>query len=139
MKRFLAVLLLLFSSAVFAQKMVDKNIEVGMYVHINKCPQGKKSFENIDLYTKTRYPEAGIKIDSVTGDGIFENFFAPGDFDAKRLPASYGNKKYKIAALRIFEEDDGKERRVMICYTGKKLSMIWIEMDKALEAKEISF
>jgi hypothetical protein len=92
----------------------------------------------MDLYTKTRFPETGVKIDTLTGDGIFENFFAPGDFDAKRLPCEYGNKKYKVATLRIFEID-GKEKRVMILYTGKKLSLIWVEIDKALELKEIIF
>lgn len=140
MKIYLVILLSFLSISGFAQQnKITKNIEVGMYIHINKCKPKAKAFINMDLYTKTRYPDAGIKIDSLTGDGVFENFFAPGDFDAKRLPASYGNKKYKIAALRIFEEEDGKERRVMICYTGNKRSMIWIEIDKALDANEISF
>jgi hypothetical protein len=139
--RSLSVILLLFAfSPVFAQyELVKKNIEVGMFVRIKKCKPGKKSFETMDLYTKTRYPETGIKIDTLSGEGVFENFFAPGDFDARRLPASYGNKKYKIAALRIFDEKDGKEKRVMICYTGNKRSMIWIEVDKAVAQKEIEF
>ncbi len=128
-----------FITSAFAQQMVDKSIEIGMTVHINKCNATKKSFESMDIYTKTRYPKTGIKIDTLTGDGIFENFFAPGDFDAKRLPCEYGNKNFKIAAFRTFDEKDGKQRRVMICYTGKKRSMIWVEVDKALELKEIEF
>ncbi len=91
----------------------------------------------MDIYTKTRYPETGIKIDSASGEGIFENFFTPGDFDARRLPCEYGNKKYKIAALRVFETE-GKEKRVMILYTSNKHSLIWVEFDKAVELKELS-
>ncbi len=136
------ILFVLFLSCLQAsaqQHYVNKNIEVGMNVHINKCKKGQTSFESMDLYTKTRFPETKIKVDSATGEGIYESFFSPGDFDAKRLPASYGNADYKIATLRAFDDKNGKQKRVVICYTKNKLSMIWIELDKALELKEIEF
>ena len=139
MKKILLILFSILVCELFAQqKPINKNIEVGMMVQLGKCKSKTKNFESMDLYTKTRFPETGVKIDTLTGDGIFENFFAPGDFDAKRLPCEYGNKKYKVATLRIFEID-GKEKRVMILYTGNKLSLIWVEIDKALELKEIIF
>lgn len=138
MKRYLPILFLLFSLQGFSQKaLVNKNIEVGMYIHINKCKS--KAFVSMDIYTKTRYPETVINVDTLTGDGVFENFFDPGDFDAKRLPASYGNHTYKVAALRIFDQKDGTQKRVMICYTQNKYSMIWVEIDKAVELNEIEF
>lgn len=138
MKKLLLILSLILSLNLFAQeKVVKKNLEVGSTIHINKCTG--KSFVSMDIYTKTRYPESGIKIDSLTGDGVFENFFDPGDFDARRLDSSYGNQNYKVAALRIFDQKDGTQKRVMICYTENKLSMIWIEIDKAFELKEIEF
>ncbi len=128
---------LLFSVYLNAQT-TEKQIEVGGWVKLVPCKKENKSFVSMDLYTKTRYPESGIAIDSTTGNGVFENFFAPGDFDAKRLPCEFGNKKYRIAALRVFEVE-GKEKQVMILYTGNKLSMIWVEIDKAVELNEIIF
>src|SRR5450759_2670792 len=100
MKNIFFFFVFMLSINLFAQKSANKNIEVGMTIHINKCKE--KQFVSMDVYTKTRYPESGIKIDSLTGDGVFENFFDPGDFDVKRLPASYGNQNYKIAALRVY-------------------------------------
>jgi hypothetical protein len=138
MKKLFLILFIVSSIDLFAQsKLVTKNIEVGMPIHINKCKD--KSFVSMDIYTKTRFPASGIKIDTLTGDGVFENFFDPGDFDVKRLPSSYGNQNYKIAALRVYDEKDGSQRRVMICYTQSKLSMIWIEIDKAVELNEVEF
>ena len=136
MKNLLVILLIAFSSNLFAQsKLVTKSLEVGATIHINKCKE--KAFVSMDIYTKTRYPKSEIKIDTLTGDGIFENFFDPGDFDVRRLPADYGNHNYKVAALRVFEQKDGSQKRVMICYTKNKLSMIWVEIDKAIELNEI--
>jgi hypothetical protein len=120
--------------------LVEKQLEIGMTVKITPCKKGSSSFEAMDMYRKTRIPTTAIQIDSATGEGIFENFFAPGDFDARRLPCDYGNKKYKVAALKIFEDKDtGEERRVLILYTKEALTMIWVEFDKAVALKEIEF
>lgn len=117
--------------------LVEKNIEVGMWVNIPSCQNGKEHFVSMDLYKKTRYKsDELIKIDSSSGEGVFEYFFTPGDFDAKRLPCSYGKQQYKVAALHVFEKD-GAEKRVMILYTKDKLSVIWVEFDKAVELEEI--
>lgn len=121
----------------FGLSVQAQQIEVGQWVKLVGCKTGK-TFESMDIYTKTRFPDKGIAIDTITGDGVFENFFAPGDFDGKRLPCEYGNKKYKIATLRTFDKtEDQPEKRVMILYTTDKLSMIWVEFDKAIELKEI--
>lgn len=136
----MAVCLLFFTQAAFAQTLVEKQIEIGMLVKITPCKKGKSSFEAMDMYRKTRIPTTTIEIDSATGEGIFENFFAPGDFDAKRVPCDYGNQKYRVAALKIFEDKDtNAERRVLILYTKDPLTMIWVEFDKAVELKEIEF
>lgn len=135
-----AICLLLCTQVSFAQQLVEKQLEIGMLVKINSCKAGKTSFESMDMYRKTRIPDSTIEIDSATGEGIFENFFAPGDFDAKRAPCEYGNKKYRVAALRIFEDEEtNTERRVMILYTKEPLTMLWVEFDKAVELKEIEF
>jgi hypothetical protein len=123
-----------------SQSLVEKQIEIGMPVKITPCKKGNPSYEAMDMYRKTRIPTSTIEIDTATGDGIFENFFAPGDFDARRLPCDYGGKTYIVAALKVFEDKEtGGERRVMILYTKEALTMIWVEFDKAVELKEIEF
>jgi hypothetical protein len=142
MRLFVSISALCASWSLFAQQpqLIEKNIEVGMNVYIPACKKGNKSFTSMDMYRKTRIPPGKIEIDTLTGDGIFENFFAPGDFDARRLPCEYANKKYKVAALREFDDEKTKEtKRVMILYTKDPYTMIWVEFDKAVELKEIEF
>jgi hypothetical protein len=143
MIRLLLTLSLLVASATcFAQqmKLIDKEIAVGMTVKILPCKKTGTTLESMDMYRKTRIPEGKIEIDTASGEGVFENFFAPGDFDAKRLPCEYGDKKYKVAALRVFEDEKTKaEKRVMILYSSDPYTMIWVEFDKAIELKEIEF
>lgn len=141
MRTLLFIILTACSLATFAQQqMIDKQIEVGMTVKLTACKSGSKSFVSMDMYRKTRIPQGKIVIDTLTGDGVFENFFAPGDFDARRLPCEYANKKYKVAALREFEDEKTKlAKRVMILYTQDSYTMIWVEFDKAIELKEIEF
>jgi hypothetical protein len=144
MQRIFSILcFILIAASLHAQqppKMVEKEIEVGMIVKIMPCKKGGKTFESMDSYRKTRIVPGLAVIDSTTGEGVFENFFSPGDFDAKRLTCEYGNKKYKVAALRVFDDEKtGKEKRVMILYTKDPLTVIWVEFDKAVELKEIEF
>lgn len=141
MKTLFSFILLSLSVQLFAQQtLIEKQIEVGMMVKVAPCGKGKKAFTSMDMYRKTRIPEGKIEIDTLTGDGVFENFFTPGDFDARRLPCEYANKKYKVAALREFDDDKTKEtKRVMILYTKDPYTMIWVEFDKAVELKEIEF
>jgi hypothetical protein len=49
-----------------------------------------------------------------------------------------GGYKYRIAAYHEFE-DKGTTKRVLLCYTAYSLTLIWIELDKALELDEIAF
>jgi hypothetical protein len=123
-----------------AQQLIDKEIVVGMKVKLPACGKNKKFIESMDIYRKTRIPEGDPVIDTATGEGLFEYFFAPGDFDVKRLPCEYGGKQYTVAALRVFDDEKtGAERRVMLLYTKDPLSVIWIEFDKAIASKEIEF
>ncbi len=140
MKNVLLVCALILSGTSSFAQYTEKNIEVGMTVKLAKCNAQQKAFESMDMYRKTRIPEYNIIIDTLTGDGVFENFFTPGDFDSRRLPCSYANQSYKVAALREFDDPKNKTtRRVMILYTKETYTMIWVEFDKALELKEIEF
>ncbi len=133
------VLFTFMSSISFAQQSGEiKQIEVGGWVKILPCKKGQKNMKYIDLYSKTRFPEVQIKVDTLTGEGLMESFFTPGDFDAQRLPCRYTNKRYKVAALQELEAD-GKLKRVMLLYTDKKNELIWVEFDQAVEQGEVTW
>jgi hypothetical protein len=134
------LVLYLYCTQVFGQDIiVDKQIEVGMEVVLNNCPSGK-SFQYIDLYSKTRYNSSvQPNIDSATGNGVYEYYFTPGDFDASRLPCSFSGKKYKVAALHVFEGENGQDKRVMLLYTSDMLKIIWVEFDDAVNNDELSW
>lgn len=130
--------LFLLCMATFAHAQAQ-DIRVGMKVKIGACKAGAKHFTYIDLYTKTLFKDTIIPVDTATGDGLFESFFTPGEFDGKRLSCSYGNKSYRVACLREFETKNGSTERVMLLYSGKFNELLWVQFDKALEAGEISW
>jgi hypothetical protein len=133
------IIFFLITKASFAQDAIEKNIEPGMYVKLTPCKIGSQ-YISMDVYTKTRF-NANEKpsIDSTTGEGLFEYFFKPGDFDASRLPCTYGNKSYRVASLHLLPSQDGNEKRVMLLYTADPYKIIWVEFDKAVELEEISW
>lgn len=93
----------------------------------------------MDLYTKTLFKDTIIPVDTATGEGLFESFFTPGEFDGKRLTcAQHASKKYRVASLREFEVK-GVKQRVMLLYTDKFNELIWVQFDKAVETGEISW
>lgn len=122
----------------FAANAQTSDIGVGMWVKLSPCKQGAKTFNHIDLYTKTLFKDTIIPVDTATGEGLFESFFTPGEFDGKRLTCAYANKRYRVASLREFEVK-GVMQRVMLLYTDKFNELIWVQFDKAVEAREISW
>ncbi|MBC7382971.1 MAG: hypothetical protein H7296_08245 [Bacteroidia bacterium] len=119
------------------QDLIEKKLEVGKYLTINQCKKGVKEFTAIDIYARTK-PYNKKQVNMATGDGLLKTFFDDSSIDAKRLPCVMGGKKYKIAALQEFN-DKGINKRVVLCYTTYKLTLIWIELDKALELEEITY
>ncbi|GAB1447198.1 MAG: hypothetical protein L6Q78_10260 [Bacteroidia bacterium] len=141
MKRTIAMLLLVFSTCILAsaQKTAVEervNLVVGGSLKIKACPKGKSEFTGIDIYARNAaYDKSKVK--KATGEGLMEAFFEKNtSIDAKRLPCSMGGRSYKIASLQEFDTPDGT-KRVVICYTAFELTLIWIDLDKALEAGEI--
>ncbi len=129
----------MFIQFAFAQDVIEKNIEPGMYITLTPC-KSNSQYVSMDIYSKTRF-NANEKptIDSTTGEGLFEYFFKPGDFDASRLPCTYGNKSYRVASLHILPAQDGSEKRVILLYTSNPYKIIWVEFDKAVELEEINW
>lgn len=124
----------------FAQEKeieVKVNLEVGSLIKINPCKKGKKEFEGIDVYARNQAYDKK-KVNKETGEGLIEAFFEKNtSIDAKRLPCVMGGHSYKIASLQEFPTPEGI-KRVVICYTTYDLTIIWIDLDKALEAGEIA-
>ena len=137
----LTFLLLLISLAFTASAQekeieIKVNLEVGKYIKIKACKKGKKEFEGIDIYARNKAFDKS-KINPETGDGLVEAFFEKNtSIDAKRLPCVMGGHSYIIASLQEYPTPDGI-KRVVICYTKFDLTLIWIDLDKAIEAGEI--
>jgi len=136
MRIFIVSIFLFFSCFLHAQIEV-RNIEVGSLIKIVVCKKGQKNFESMDVYARESLMDKS-HVDSLSGEGIFEAFFKGSGIDAKRLPCIMGGRKYKIAALKEFEVDK-KIKRVILCYTASPLTLIWIDLDRAIETKEIDF
>lgn len=95
-------------------------------------------FKKVDLYTKTRYIDTVLRYDTLTGEGFYKTFFAEGDFDAKRLPCSYANRKFTITATQYFTDNNtGEDRFVVFVQLELWNKVAWIEFIDAYEAKEI--
>ncbi len=115
---------------------IKVNLEVGKYIKIKPCKKGKKEFDGIDIYARNKAYDKS-KINPETGDGLVEAFFEKNtSIDAKRLPCVMGGHAYIIASLQEYPTPDGI-KRVVICYTKFDLTLIWIDLDKAIEAGEI--
>ncbi|MCG9881743.1 MAG: hypothetical protein MH472_14190 [Bacteroidia bacterium] len=141
MKAFFSIVFIFLSSILWAQnpkeEVVVKTLEVGQKLRINACKSGQTEFASMDVYARTKaYNEK--KVNKKTGEGLIEEFFKDKSIDAKRLPCVMGNKQYTIAAYHEFEVK-GETKRVVLCYTAYPLTLIWIELDKAIELGEISF
>lgn len=122
----------------FASAQIQKNISVGDYIYVKPCKPKQDDFNGIDIYSRTNAMDKS-HVDSITGDGFYEAFFdGKSSVEGKRLPCIMSNRKYKIAALQELE-DEGKIRRIAICYTSYYLNVIWVEIDVALKSNEIEF
>lgn len=113
----------------------QSNLEVGQSIKLSPCPKGKTEFISMDVYARTK-PYDTTKVNKATGDGLLKEFFSDKSIDAKRLPCSMGGYSYKIAALHDLSTEK-EPRRVVLLYTKFPLTLIWMELDKAIENREL--
>ena len=134
--RSLVLLCLTFSFQAYSQ--VEKAIEVGQWVRIGACPKSASTFTFIDEYARVQ-PLDTSHIDRYTGEGLLDAFFKEKNIDAHRMPCLHANRKYQIAALHVFEDEEKgvkTEKRVMLLYSGYPLTLFWVQLDEAIEAGE---
>jgi len=134
----LLLVIAVFSTTIYsrAQKR-DINIVVGDSLVLNRCSNKDIGFLHIDIVVKTRWVNRGLTYNKETGEGFYDYFFNEGDFDSKRLPCSYAGRKFRIANIQQYNNDDGSTRTVIIGQIDNEHTVLWIELDKAIQDKEI--
>lgn len=138
MRLFAFILMAFCLNPLLAQiKTQQKNLEVGGDIFIKPCKKGQKEVLSMDVYSRNT-PYNKKKVNKATGEGLFDEFFSDKSIDAKPLPCIMSGKKYKVAALQEFNVN-GQYKRVVLCYSGYDLTLIWIEFDEALLKGDISF
>ncbi len=132
------VLILLYSTvfSLFASAQTD--IKVGDSLTLGSCGNTEFGFLHIDKVVKTRWVDRGLTYDSVTGDGFYLYFFNEGDADSKRLPCEYAGRKFRIASMDYHKNDDGSKRLVILGQIENERTVLWIEVDAAIKAKELT-
>lgn len=137
MHRLLFFTLLLYPLIDFAQKPVE--LTIGDTLVIGECKSGE-FFTHMDLYRKTRMEDTLSGYDTSGGSNFYEWFFLKGDFDASRLPCSYGKRKVVLASARQFILKEGQQPvMVLLAWIDpKKMEVVWIVTDPALESGEIT-
>lgn len=114
------------------------DVKVGDSLTLGKCSSAEFGFLHIDKVVKTRWVDRGLTYDSVTGEGFYNYFFNEGDVDSRRLPCEYAGRKFRIASMSYHKKDDGGKRLVIIGQIDDKRTVLWIEVDAAIKAKELT-
>jgi hypothetical protein len=113
----------------------SRSVQVGDSVVVSACPT--KGYVYLQYYQKTRFPSVTSTYNKTTGEDFYEYFFLDGDFDAKPLPCSYGNKKYRIIGFRtLVDKNTGADRPVMFLDLGPN-TVLWVELNGAVESVEV--
>ncbi len=119
--------------------VAEVEIEIGMG---DTAVIGKTSlseFVHLDIYRRTRWDPDSPAYDTATGNGFFQSFFK-GDYDAAELPALYAGRKFVILGVEVLKnKNTGKDMNIMYLHGDVVNSVIWVDFDRAVETKEISF
>lgn len=127
-----------FSPFLIKAQQRQVNIEVGDTLLISTCKKGAKSFESMDLFVKTRIIDTSLTFNYETGDDFYDWYFGTGgDFDSRRLPCTFGGRKFRVMALNEFPNDDGTNRMVILGQLDNERTVIWVELNKAVELREL--
>jgi len=96
-------------------------------------------FVHLDIYRRTRWDPDAPGYDTATGNGFYQSFFK-GDYDAAELPALYAGRKFVILGVEVLKnKNTGKDMNIMYLHGDVENSVIWVDFDRAVETREISF
>lgn len=121
-----------------AAKAQAVDVKVGDSLTLGSCSNTKIGFLHIDIVTKTRWVDRGLTYDTTNGDGFYEFFFNEGDADSRRLPCEYAGKKFRIASMDWHKTENGGKKLVILGQIDIANTVLWIEADAAIAAKELT-
>lgn len=118
---------------------VDEEIDIGRGDTAVIGKTSMSEFVHLDIYRRTRWDPDAPGYDTATGNGFYQSFFK-GDYDAAELPALYAGRKLVILGVEILKnKNTGKDMNIMYLHGDVPNSVIWVDFDRAVETKEISF
>lgn len=120
------------------QTFAQADVKVGDSLTLGQCSSTEFGFLHIDLVVKTRWVDRGLTYDSTTGEGFYPYFFNEGDVDSRRLPCEYAGRRFRIASMSYHKNDDGSKRLVILGQIDNERTVLWIEADAAIAAKELT-
>jgi hypothetical protein len=119
--------------------LVEEEIDIGCGDTAIIGKTSLSEFVNLDIYRRTRWDPEATAYDTATGNGFYQSFFK-GDYDAAELPALYAGRKFVILGVEILKnKNTGKDMNIMYLHGDVENSVIWVDFDRAVETKEISF
>lgn len=134
--RILIYIVLFVFTPLISQAQTD--VKIGDSLTLGKCSSIEFGFLHIDKVIKTRWVDRGLTYDSATGDGFYFYFFNEGDVDSRRLPCEYTGRKFRVASMSYHKKDDGHKRLVILGQIDDERTVLWIEVDEAIKAKELT-
>jgi len=132
-----SILLLFFFIGTFAStaQFQEISLNIGDSLRLGPCTDSSQ-YGHIDIMIKTRWPNPEAIFDSISGAGFY-NWFFDGDIDSHRLPCSYAGQKFKIASYHTYVNDDGSQRTVIFGQFIDKSTVLWIEIENAIQSGEV--
>ena len=112
-------------------------LKVGDSLSLGSCLDSSE-FKYIDILIKTRWPDPNAIYNEVTGEGFYDWFFT-GDIDSRRLPCGFEGTKFRVASFHTYRNDDGTKRTVVFGQLINKDTVLWIEIEKAIQSKEVIY
>lgn len=112
-------------------------LKVGDSLTLGPCNQNPE-YEYIDILIKTRWPNPDAIYNVITGEGFYDWFFN-GDIDSRRLPCTFNNMKFRVASFHTYTNDDGSKRTVVFGQLINKDTVLWIEIEKAIQSGEVIY
>lgn len=130
------LLLLFFIGTLSTQAQFrELSLNVGDSLRLGSCTDSA-NYSHIDIMIKTRWPNPDATFDTLSGAGFY-NWYFDGDVDSRRLPCSFAGQKFRIASYHTYTNKDGSQRTVIFGQFIDKSTVLWIEIEKAIQSGEV--
>jgi hypothetical protein len=134
-KSIITVLFVLITSCNLLAQGREISLQVGDSLTLGFC-HDSITYEHIDILIKTRWPNPDATYNTYTGEGFY-NWYFDGDVDSRRLPCSFSGMRFRIASYHTYAQEDGSVRTVIFGQFIDRSTVLWIEIEKAIENGEV--